>query len=60
MFYALSEEEHENMAHQEASHDREAETEEEDIDYYLKQFVDFMQAQPLHKYNLSSSKNRSR
>jgi hypothetical protein len=57
---AFSEEEHENMAHQEASHDREATTNEEDIDYYCKQFADFMQAQLQQKYDLRSSRKRSR
>lgn len=33
------------MAHQKASHDREAATDEEDIDYYCKKFAGFMQAQ---------------
>ena len=47
------------MVHQEVNHDGE-ETDEDDIDYYCKQFADFMQAQPQCKYNLISSKKRSR
>ena len=42
IYFAFSEEEYENMAHQEANHDRETTTKEEDIDYYCKQFADFM------------------
>jgi len=44
LYSTFPEEEHENMAHQETSHDREVATNEEDMDYYCKQFVDFMQA----------------
>lgn len=60
LYSAFSGEEHENMAHQEAIHDGEAATDEEDIDYYCKQFANFMQAQPQRKYNLRSSRKRSR
>ena len=58
IYDGFSEEEHENMAHQEPNHHREATTEEEDMDYYCKKFVDFMKTQPQHKYNLISSKKR--
>ena len=34
MYSAFTEEEYENMAHQEANHDREGTTKEEDMDYY--------------------------
>lgn len=60
MYSAFTEEEHDNMAHQEAIHDREETTDEEDKDYYCKQFVEFMQAQPQCKYDLISSKKRMR
>lgn len=33
---------------------------EEAMDYYCKQFAEFMQTQPQCKYNLRSSKKRSR
>lgn len=48
------------MAHQETNHDREATKNEEDIDYYCKQFADFMQTQPHCNYDLRSSKKTSR
>lgn len=60
LFSDFSKEEHENVVREEASQFREATIEEEDIDYYCKQFEDFMQAQPQCKYNLRSSKERSR
>ena len=48
------------MVHQESNPDRETTTKEEDIDYYCKQFEDFMQEQPHRKYDLRYSKKRSR
>lgn len=60
LYSAFSEEEHENMPHQETNHDREATANEEDIDYYCKQFADFMQAQLHQRYDLRSSRKRSR
>jgi len=60
MYSTSSEEEHENMAHQETSHDREEPKNEEDIVYYCKQFLDFMQAQLCQRYDLRSSRKRSR
>ena len=60
IYVGFVEEEHENMNHHEANHHREATTKEEDMDYYCRQFVDFMQTQPKHKYNLRSSKKRTR
>lgn len=56
IYYAFVEEEYENMAHQEVNHHTEARVDEEDMDYYCKQFVEFMQTQPQHKFNLGSSK----
>lgn len=47
------------MVHQEVSHNGEA-TNEEYIDYYCKQFAEFMLAHPQCKYNIKSSKKRSR
>lgn len=60
MYPAFTEEEYENMDHQEANHDREGTIEEEYMDYYCKQYAEFMQAQPQCKYDLRSSKNRTR
>lgn len=48
------------MAHQEANHDRETTKKEGHIDYYCKQFVDFMQTQLHQRYDLISSRDRSR
>lgn len=44
LYSSFSEEECEDMAHQEKSHDRESAENEEDIGDYCKQFADFMQA----------------
>lgn len=60
LYSTFSEEEHENMAHQETNHDKEATTNEDDIDYYCKHFANFMQAQPHWNYDLISSRKRLR
>lgn len=60
MYSTFPEEEHENMDHQETSHDIEATKNKEDMDYYCKQFGDFMQAHPHQKYDLISSRKISR
>jgi len=48
------------MAHHEMFLDREVKINVEDISDYCKQFADFMQAQIHRKYDLISSKKRSR
>lgn len=60
IYVGFAEEEHENMAHQEVSHHKEVAIEEEDMDYYCRQFAKFMQTQPQRKYNLRSLKKRTR
>lgn len=60
LYSSFSKEEHGNMAHQEANHNRETITKEEDIDYYCKKIADFMQTQLHQRCDLRSSKNRSR
>lgn len=48
------------MSHHEMCHDTEATLNEEDIGDYCKQFLDSTQAQLHRRYDLRSSKNRSR
>lgn len=60
MYSSFYQEEHENMAHQDTSHDSEEKTKEEDINEYCKQFADFMQAQLHQRYDLRYWGKRSR
>ena len=59
LYFAFPEEEEENAVYQEVSNNGESK-DDEDIDYYCKQFAEFMLAQPQRKYNLRSSKKRLR